>query len=413
MSVLLTRRAVVQAVMESAYAQMPAVTLGDGVLCSDPEYTIDPNILERDFVRDSLSTTPIIIGRKLAGMTFSTELRGNGKQHSGLPADAAIITRLLRACGYKLTAHSDPTFKGPFEIDDHATQVAWTADVDDADNTNAIAYYVTVTTAGPSGTAAVTITSDIAAEAGAAPVVVTAGTAIDVGTFGLTLTAAFTGNLAVGQQWVLWLLPPGLSLDPVSDDFESVGLVMYKDGVKHVMPGAFGTFEIEAVAGDYARIDWTFTGTWQAPIDEAMPKPVYERTLPSQVELARLRIDGFYAVVETFSFDQGNDIQIRPDVSSAEGYIGTRIVARSPEGGINPEADKVANQDFWTKFATAKRMPFQMRVGYNQGNTVWVLGPGVQYTGLTYTDRNGILTYDAGLRFPSYRSDDEVCFYFC
>jgi hypothetical protein len=58
-------------------------------------------------------------------------------------------------------------------------------------------------------------------------------------------------------------------------------------------------------------------------------------------------------------------------------------------------------------------MPFQMRVGYNPGNTVWVLAPGVQYTGLTYQDRQGILAYDAGLKFPAYNNNDEVCFYFC
>ena len=91
---------------------------------------------------------------------------------------------------------------------------------------------------------------------------------------------------------------------------------MHKDGVKHLMPGCFGTFEIDATAGAFATVNWTFTGTWQDPVDEAMPVPNYERTLPSQVELARLRMHEFNAVVEKFTFNQGNDIQIRPDVSS-------------------------------------------------------------------------------------------------
>jgi hypothetical protein len=42
--------------------------------------------------------------------------------------------------------------------------------------------------------------------------------------------------------------------------------------------------------------------------------------------------------VEKFTLDQMNDIQIGPDGSSSNGYIGTRIVPRKPEGGINPEA---------------------------------------------------------------------------
>ena len=96
-----------------------------------------------------------------------------------------------------------------------------------------------------------------------------------------------------------------------------------------------------------------------------------------------------------------------------EGYIGTRIVARAPEGGVNPEADLVANYDFWSQLANASRMPFQMRVGSEAGNTVWVIAPGAQYSGLTYADRQGILTYDAGLKFPAYTTNDEIGFFFC
>jgi hypothetical protein len=255
-----------------------------------------------------------------------------------------------------------------------------------------------------------TLTGGVAAAAG---VVLTSGAELNVGTHGLVVTPTFTGNLVAGQKWVVWLLPAGLSLDPISDDFESGTLAMNKDGVLHTMPGAYGTFDIEATAGEFARVNWEFTGIWQAPVDAPMASPNYERTLPSMVELARLRVEGYYAVVEQFTFDQANDIQVRPDVSSAQGYIGTRIVSRAPEGGINPEADLVANNDFWGQLSRADRMPFQMRVGYNPGNTVWVLAPGVQYTGLTYQDRQGILAYDAGLKFPAYNNNDEVCFYFC
>ncbi|MCL4743839.1 MAG: hypothetical protein KJZ83_00340 [Burkholderiaceae bacterium] len=412
MNVLLTRRAVVQAAIEATYGDPEAMTPDDGVLVSEPTYSIDPNVLERNFTRDSLSQTPHIVGRKLSSMEFTTELRGNGKQNSGVALDAPIIARLFQACGYKLTPHAEPSVKGVFDVGDHATRVAWVPDVTAADNTDAICYYIEVTTAGASGMAEVTITSDTPSENSAAQVITT-DMALDVGTHGLILTPTFTGDLAVGQKWVVWLMPPGLSLDPVSDNFESITLVMYKDGVKHVMPGCFGTFEITATAGEFATVAWTFTGLWQQPVDEVMPTPSYERTLPAQVELARLRVGGFYAVVEEFTFDQANDIQVRPDVSSDEGYIGTRLVSRAPEGGINPEADLVASNDFWSQLANADRMPFQMRVGYLPGNTIWMTAPGVQYTGLTYQDRDGILAYDAGLRFPAYDSDDEISFFLC
>ena len=59
----------------------------------------------------------------------------------------------------------------------------------------------------------------------------------------------------------------------------------------------------------------------------------------------------------------------------------------------------------------AERMPFQMRCGTLAGNTVWFIAPSVQYTGLTYQDRNGIRTYDAQLRFSRINGNDEMCIF--
>ena len=44
-------------------------------------------------------------------------------------------------------------------------------------------------------------------------------------------------------------------------------------------------------------------------------------------------------------------------------------------------------------------------------HTVWFFAPNTQYSGLTYADRNGILVYDAGLRFGRSLGNDESFFY--
>lgn len=412
MSVLLTRKAVLRGAMETTYNTAASLGAGDGILVSKPTFMVRPNVLERDYTRNDLSPMSHIIGRKLASMEFETELRGNGKQNSGLSADAPIIARLFRACGYAITALAAASLFGPFPVGTPSKDVSWATSVASATNTNVIAYYLKCTLGGASGTAKVTITSDTSGE-GSAEAVVTSGSAINLGTSGATATPTWTGNLTAGDEWIVWARPPGLALMPVSDAFESITLEMHKDGVRHLMPGAFGTFEITAQAGNYAMVKWTFTGTYHAPTDDANPAPTFETTLPAQVELARLKMHDFSAVVDKFTFNQRNDIQIRPDVSSSDGYIGTRIVSRKPEGGIDPEADLVASNDFWGQFAAANRMPFQMRVGTVAGNTVWCFAPSVQYTGLTYTDRQGILAYDAGLRFARVNGDDEFSIFLC
>ncbi|MGK9084926.1 hypothetical protein KXR64_16750 [Brucella intermedia] len=405
---LLTRRAVLQAAIEATYREEAAVGLNDALYVEEPDYQINLNLLERNFARDDLSPLPNIVGRRLASMTFTTELKGNGAQNSGVLADAPLISRLFRACGYSLTANAAADSTVVYPVGNHTVEVTWGVSVAGATHTDVINFVLEVTTGGASGVAEITVTSDTDGQ-GSAAAAVTSGTAITLGTTGIEVTPEWTGNLAAGTRWTIWALPKGLRLDPVSDNFESLTMVLNMDGVEHKMLGSLGTFSITAEAGNYARIEWEFQGTFIDPIDKPMPIANYEKSLPSQVELARLRVDQDYVIVNAFNYTQANDIQVRPDVSSKEGYVGTRIVSRAPEGGIDPEAELVANHDFWGKMGAAERMTFQMRCGTEPGNTVWFLSPSVQYTGLTYQDRNGIRTYDAQLRFSRVLGNDELC----
>ena len=125
MTVLLTRKAVLQVAMESVYNTAVAVGANDGALVDKPMFTVKPNVLERTFVHADLSQNPHIIGRIIAGVDFETELRGNGIQNAGTVANAPIISRLFRACGYQMTACPSPVIKGPFDIGDPPVEVGW------------------------------------------------------------------------------------------------------------------------------------------------------------------------------------------------------------------------------------------------------------------------------------------------
>lgn len=125
MTVLLTRKAVLQAAMESVYNTPASVGTYDGQLVSNPAFTVTPNVLERTFVHADLSPQPILIGRKLAKMTFETELRGNGLQQSGMVAQAPILTRLLNACGYALMSNPGGAALGPYGVGAILNPVVW------------------------------------------------------------------------------------------------------------------------------------------------------------------------------------------------------------------------------------------------------------------------------------------------
>lgn len=412
MAVLLTRRAVVQAAMETTYGTPVSVGANDGVLVSNPDFTVNPDLLKREFVQADLSPQPAIMGRMIATMKFTTELRSNGLTDTGIAANAPIITRLFRACGYALSARTTDSISPVYPVGTLGGNVVNWASGGTPNVVDLQQYRLVVTTAGASAAAKITIYGDVASENSAA-LTVTSGTAITLGTSAATVTPTFTGTLALGQSWVVWVQPSGIVLDPVSDNFESITLAMNKGGVLHTMPGALGTFQIRAEAGKYATIDWTFTGLYTSPVDAALVVANYEKTLPAMVEMAKFSVEGFNAIAKTFTFDQKNEVQIREDMNSAQGFIGTRITDRNSDGGVDPEADNVANYDFWGAMSAARVMPFKLRVGKTAGNIVWFLAPSTQYTGLTYRDRNGILTYDAGLAFSRSYGNDEVRIIFC
>jgi len=125
MTVLLTRKSVVQAAIETTYKTPASVGVNDGLLVNNPMFSIRPNVLERNFVRNDLSQMSIIIGRKIATMEFETELRGNGLENSGRISDAPIIARLFQGCGYALSGFRSPTTLGPFGVGDEANNVGW------------------------------------------------------------------------------------------------------------------------------------------------------------------------------------------------------------------------------------------------------------------------------------------------
>jgi hypothetical protein len=507
---ILTRRAALLVKMESAAGVDASPAASDALMVSEPAYTINPTVLERNFVRDDISPQGKRVGRVLAGMTFGVELRGNNAANSGLIGNAPRIGRLLRACGFSETAITGSGRLGEIrEIDTHAVLASF-ATGGSVTSTDFRDYLVTCVLGGASATAKLRVTelngydstllknetfsaqkksaagtvtvdasnplsvtytiggtwavgdtvtayvggekfthtvigggtattaiatalaslidagTDIVASASTSTVTVTfsnaktgtvitsGSTALAIGNSGATITPTWTGNLALGQQWKVRTSPAGIQYAPVSSGFETATLYMYFDGILHKLTGAMGTFSISSEAGQYGTINFEFTGQYNDPEDKDVPNAVYEAVnLPPPIfELAKLRMDSEDITVQSLNFTQNNQIVPRPDANSSDGYAGVRLVARSPEGGVNPEARRVSEYDFWAKMKAAAGMNFSVRWGTTAGNVVWMKGPSVQYTGLTYQDRDGMRVYDAALAFTREGGDDEVVFHF-
>ena len=151
---LLTRRAVLQVAMESTYRTEASVGANDALYVEEPDYAVDVNLLERNFARDDISPLANIVGRRTASLKFTTELKGNGAQNSGVAADAPLIARLFRASGYSLTAFDDvDTTDGVPDRPAHPQTSPGRLTLTGAATTDLIGYFLEVTTGGASGTA--------------------------------------------------------------------------------------------------------------------------------------------------------------------------------------------------------------------------------------------------------------------
>lgn len=210
---------------------------------------------------------------------------------------------------------------------------------------------------------------------------------------------------------------PGVSVTyvPNSDilSAKSVTLWWYFDGMVHKVTGCRGTFTIEAKAGQYAKINWEFTGLYQKAADLALATGTYNDTVPARFVNAALTIDSYSAIVENLKITIGNEIARRPSANAATGILAYFIKARNITGEIDPEVVTLATKDFWAMMDDSDQVAFTAAIGGTAGNICTITAPGVQLTDLKYGDRENLLTYQIPIAFiPSDAGNDEISMVF-
>jgi hypothetical protein len=429
---LLSKKATFLFGIETTKGVNPGLDGNHAVEVSDPEYTTDLTILERDYVSNDLSPFEHQVGRIIAGFKAVVPVRGNGKQHSGLLADAPILARMIQACGYELYAmaatgvdcHSPVVANS--DNNKASPAVSWASNVAATSNTAPVLYTIEVTTAGASGAARFTVTSNSPSNALlpggdeiAAPVqtpVVTSGvTAVALGAKGGTVTPTWVGNLTVGQKWQVACFPRGIKARPVSENHKTASIELNGDGLYHEGNKAIGSFSLDATAGQTAKMTFNYTTTFVQPTDDVMPVADFGNLpLEPQVELATLTWGGNSdLMVEKFTIDAASQIEARPSVNHAKGYASSRIVDRAPKFGFNPEATKEADHPFWDEFVKARSKTFLTRIGTEVGNqVVFFIGKG-QTSEQPYGDRSGTRTYEKSGGAKRIKGNDELIIVFC
>lgn len=385
---ILTQRALVLAKVESTSGvdSVPTATT-NAILVNNPQIGFTPNEIVRNFARPDFSPYPSILGRKLSTLSFELEIAG-----SGTAGVAPRWAPLLAACGMSLTATTAITrviaavgSSGAVRASNvvtitttvaHSLAVGDEVEITGVTNTSFNGAFVVV--------AAPTTTTFTYAQIGT-----------DVTSGGGTVTKGVTGS----------------TYKPTTNAFlPSITLYCFYEGLLHKITGALGTFSVTADAGAIGMVQFNFTGNYNTPTDTTFPSsPIFDNVIPNQVELASLVYGSNTSlIVQQFKFDMANRVVPRLSVNHANGYSGVRITGRDPKGGINPEAEAVSLEPFWTDAETSNLKSFEMTIGTTAGNQVFFNAPKVQVNSLGYGDRDGLRTYDLGLAFRRNLGNDEI-----
>ena len=238
---------------------------------------------------------------------------------------------------------------------------------------------------------------------------------------GLGVWPTTTGEIwcllrACGLYEVYTVGPPKkLDFGVVSQNFESVTLYGYKDGIFHKFTGCVGDVKLSLEVGKIGEWQWKFWGMYHSPVDLDPGALTFSSAAPIVCLNGQITVDGYGPVLEKIEIALNNKLALRKDLNSANGIIGMRITGREPGGSFDPEAVLEATHDFWARWEAAQAFGLNIGPLLPQGGadgSVQVTGLGMQYEDLSYGDRNGILTYQVPFRLASTAGDDEVTFRF-
>lgn len=350
----------------------------------ETDATVLPNDRHEARTNDTATTTLVIDASDLTSLDFTV---------GGTFAADDVLYAVVGGVTFELTVTS-----GMSDTDGVATALAALIDADARLSASATASVVTVTFG-----------------SGAAPTVTTSGTtAITLGASNAEITPTWTGSLVEGQEWIVELYELGYMYRPTSENSltETGTMYVYKDGVLHKVTSCLGTVTFTGEAGGLAVANFEMQGNYLDPVEQATPlDTVFEATIPPQVELAQMSINGdLDFCAQAFTYTLGNQINLKECMNAADGFDGALITGREPTANLNPEATYEAYTGMWGDFSNGEQFPIHTRVGSTAGNIVRLYADRVNFTGLTYGDRNNATTLEATFQLNGVADagDDEL-----
>jgi len=367
----LTRRTVILAKTNTGnYGVDPTPEAANGILCNmTPTITPDGDVVERNVVRDTMSSEGHRIGAKYNSLSLECELKGGDVDTT---VQAPEFDPLLLCCGTQKETGAKLTLGG-------------------TDDASAFALGETVTggTSGATGKL-VQIIGTTGGQLVLASVDGTFQDAEDV-TGG---SSSATGSVTGAPEDAIIYRPQS---DPSS--VQDAGVYFHADGIRHKALGCIGDISLGINVGQIPTITFNLSSLYTTPMDQTLPTPTTLDLVPPVANNIGLKV-GTYAPVATnaLTLSLNNDVTRRNDLNATHGISGYVITGRNPNGSLDPEVDSLANFNPFTAWENATTAAISAAVGSAAGNRVGLFVPKGLYSQVQYNDRNGYRTYSLNFR---------------
>jgi hypothetical protein len=179
---------------------------------------------------------------------------------------------------------------------------------------------------------------------------------------------------------------------PVSELIDSVTLDFYADGTRHLITGARGTWSMEGEVGEIPKIEFEFTGIYNAPGALVTPSATFaaqaDPVVMNSENTTAVEVHGFAARLESFSLELSNEVVYR-QLAGATREV--RITNRKPEGEVQIEAPAIGTYDYFAAVSAQTLGTMEFQHGQVAGNIVTFAAPAVNLGSPSYEDSDGVL----------------------
>lgn len=197
------------------------------------------------------------------------------------------------------------------------------------------------------------------------------------------------------------------NLDSDFADHKTISIDVYEDGVRKEIEGAMGTVTFDGEVGGIMMLDFTFSGRWVAPTDQALPGGSPGTTIPMRIQGGTFTLGGESIKIGKFSLNINNELKMREDVDGLGGLAHYMITNFDPELSIDPEADKIAGYDFNGLWLSHTPAAVSLALG-NGTDVATIVIPVFQFSEIPGGDRGGIAIYDITGKCLNSSGDDTV-----